>query len=301
LTFLLPFAHNAPMSFSKLYTDNRRVLSLEFFPPKQQVNVASALELMRGLSDYHPNYMTVTYHPGGGSRGRTREMVSYIHNRLGLPAVAHLTCVGHSKDEIDTILGELEQEGISMILALRGDPPKDQPDFVPHPDGFNNARDLISYISQRGGFSIAAAGYPETHRDAESPEGEIEYLKQKVAAGAEVVLTQLFFDRRYYFDFCERCEKAGIVVPIVPGVMPIANVSQLKRFTLMCGATIPSEIVGRLEKIQDDAAAVEQFGIDFAIELCSDLLAQGAPGLHLYTLNRPKQISALLEALSFQP
>ncbi len=284
------------MSFTRIYT-NKNVLSLEFFPPKQKASLASALRLMESLGQYNPSYMTVTYHPGGGSRDGTREMVVYANRKLSIPSVAHLTCVGHSVAEIDSILDLLHNEGVSMILALRGDPPLEYPGFVPHPNGFSCARDLIAHIAKRGGFSLAAAGYPETHRDAESPEKEIEYLKQKVDAGAEVILTQLFFDLGFYYDFRDRCQKAGITVPIVPGIMPIGNVVQLKRFTSMCGAFVPLNIVKKLESIQGDAKAVENYGIELAIEMCTDLLKEGVPGLHIYTLNKSSQIFKILKGL----
>ena len=285
------------MNFTELFAGEKPVLSFEFFPPKKQELLDSTKQQISRLSSYHPDFMTVTYGAGGGTRELTRDLVRYIHQELQLPAVAHLTCVGHSKDDIDGVLDSLAEVGISNILALRGDPPKGETSFQPHADGFANARDLTKHIAAKDNFHIAVAGYPETHLEAKSPEDDIRYLKEKVDAGAEIIITQLFFDADMYFSFCDRAVSAGISVPIVPGVMPIRNVSQLKRFTGMCGATIPESVSADLEKIESDDAAVRAYGIDFAVSLCETLLDGGAPGLHLYTLNQSKQIGPIVERL----
>jgi methylenetetrahydrofolate reductase (NADPH) len=285
------------MSFTSIYSGSTPVCSLEFFPPKKSESLPTALELMSRLSELKPGYMTVTYGAGGGTRELTGQMTSFIANELAIPSVAHLTCVGHSVAEIDQVLDSLYEQGIRYILALRGDPPVGQESFEAHPEGFSCARELISHIQARGGFSIGAAGYPEVHPEAESPGKDIEYLKTKVDAGAEVVLTQLFFDNAKYFDFVEKCRAVGIEVPIVPGILPIANVKQIERFTSMCGATIPEELHSDLEKIGDDNKAVKAFGVEYATRQCQELLEGGAPGVHLYTLNKSFQVEQVVAQL----
>ena len=285
------------MQLQQLYQQNRKVISLEFFPPKQSEKLPATLDLVRHLGEFGPDFMTVTYGAGGSTRGLTSEITSYIVNQIGLPAMAHLTCVGHSVAEIDQVLDQFDSLGINNILALRGDPPKGQNSFTAHPQGFSCARDLVTHIAQRGKYGIAVAGYPEGHLEAESPEADITYLKQKVDAGAELILTQLFFDADMYSSFSERARHAGISVPIVPGIMPISNVKQLERFTRMCGASIPLDLHRALKRIESDQSAVKEFGIERAIDLCQKLLERDAPGVHLYTLNKSAQIEKIIEAI----
>ena len=284
-------------TFSQIFSSNNKILSLEFFPPKKIEGLESTKELIRDLSGLNPNFMTCTYGAGGSTRDLTKDIVSFIHRELNIPAVAHLTCVGHAKHEIDKVLEGLVDEGISHILALRGDPPKGETNFQAHPDGFTCARDLAKHISNKKNISVAVAGYPETHAEAKSPEADIEYLREKVDAGAELIFTQLFFEAEVYFDFCERAQAAGINVPISPGIMPIASVQQVKRFTKMCGASIPKSLGDSLSQFEGEEG-VTQFGIDYATELSSVLLEGGAPGIHLYTLNKSVQSRPIIENLS---
>ncbi|MCL4152688.1 UNVERIFIED_CONTAM: hypothetical protein GTU68_025982 [Idotea baltica] len=253
-------------------------------------------QMMKKLSELGPDFMTVTYGAGGGTRGKTQQLVDYIANELSMLAVAHLTCVGHSRAQIDEILDSLKSRGISRVLALRGDPPKGETSFSAHPEGFANARELTSHIAERGDFEIAVAGYPEPHPEANSAEEALAYLKEKVTAGAGLVMTQLFFDADFYFKFCEDLNKLGLKVPIIPGVMPISNVKQLKRFTAMCGASIPQRITEELSAL-DSEREVTEYGIKEAERLAAELLDGGAPGVHFYTLNKSKQIQPIVEAL----
>jgi methylenetetrahydrofolate reductase (NADPH) len=285
------------MRFAEVYSQPEKILSFEFFPPKQAEGLEETKFQIRRLARCKPHFMTVTYGAGGGTREFTRRLVSFIHNELGQPAAAHLTCVGHSSSEIDAVLNGLAEEGINAVVALRGDPPEREKPFEKHPQGFVNALELTAHIKKHGGFSIAVAGYPEGHPEASSLEADIDYLKRKVDAGAEVVITQLFFDPEYYFRFRDKAVKRGIKVPLVPGIMPIGSISQIRRFTTMCGATIPGALQNALAVYEQDSSGLIHFGIDCAVKLCAELLAQGAPGLHLYTLNRSVQAQPIVESL----
>ncbi len=273
-------------------------MSVEFFPPKTEEGLSTTQTMIREFTDLPVDYMTVTYGAGGSTRSFTRQLVRFIHAELGIRAVAHLTCVDHSVADIDGVLSDLRSEGIKHVLALRGDPPAGAGTFSAHPDGFSCARDLIKHIRENTDLAILAAGYPEGHKDAVSVDADIDYLKQKVDAGAEAILTQLFFDSEMYFRFRDRAAKAGISAPIVPGVMPIRDVSQLERFTNLCGATIPNELRASLEEIRNDKEAVISFGTEFCASQCKMLISEGVPGIHFYTLNRSNQVSKILRALS---
>ena len=274
------------------------VFSFEFFPPQTDEGRDALLRTIAELAALEPGFVSVTYGAGGSTRDRTIELVSHIKGRVGLEAMAHLTCVGSSRQELSAVLDRLEAGGIENVIALRGDPPRGQTQFVVHPDGLANGSDLVLMIrTQKRPFCIAAAGYPETHLEAVSPQTDLEHLALKVRSGAEVIITQLFFDNACYFDFVARARALGVTVPIVAGIMPITNVAQIERFTKLCGASIPESLRRRLEPIREDAEAVAAVGVEHATRQCEGLLAGGAPGVHFYTLNRSRSTRDILSNL----
>ena len=262
------------------------LFSFEFFPPKDDRGVEALFETVANLKPLGPTFVSVTYGAGGSTREKTVAITRRIKREAGIEAMAHLTCVGHGREEIGALLDEYEDAGIENIMALRGDPPRGDTEFVPHPQGFSHANELIAFIRERKDFCLGGAGYPEVHPEAPSPEDDLLNLKRKIDAGADFVVTQLFFDERDYFAFVSRARAERIDVPIIPGVMPVTNTAQIKRFTQMCGATIPGPLLENLEAAAGDAEAVAQVGVEHATRQCRALLDGGAPGIHFYTLNR---------------
>ncbi|HEY3493250.1 MAG TPA: methylenetetrahydrofolate reductase [NAD(P)H] [Polyangiaceae bacterium] len=271
--------------------------SFEFFPPKDAAGVDRLFETIAELEKYRPAYVSVTYGAGGSTRRLTVELVRRIKREAGIEAMAHLTCVGATRAELVSVLDELKASGVENVIALRGDPPKGQTQFVRTEGGFSNAVELIALARQQHDFCIAAACYPEKHPEAPDAATDLLRLKAKVDAGAQFLITQLFFDNRDYFEFVKRARAAGIAVPIVAGIMPVTNVSQIKRFTALCGSSIPAALLGRLEGAGADEEAVRAIGVDYATAQCRELLAGGAPGIHFYTLNRSLATRHILDRL----
>jgi methylenetetrahydrofolate reductase (NADPH) len=273
------------------------VFSFEFFPPKTddgERNLRTALEALRPLE---PDFASVTYGAGGSTRGRTVEITRWIKQELGIEAMAHLSCVGATREQLDEILDTIEEAGIENVLALRGDPPRGETEWRPHPGGLHYSTELATLIAERRAFGIGAACFPEVHPDAPDLAHDLRFLKQKVEAGASFLITQLFFDNELYFRFVDDARDAGIDAPIVPGIMPITDVSQIKTITGMCGATIPESLLEQLELRAGDPDEVLQLGVSYATLQCAELLARGAPGIHFYTLNRSPATRAILSAL----
>ena len=285
------------MKIRERFGQERPLFSFEFFPPKDDRGVDALFDTVANLKPLGPAFVSVTYGAGGSTREKTVAITRRIKREAGIEAMAHLTCVGHGRDEIGALLEEYEDAGIENIMALRGDPPRGDTEFVPHPEGFAHANELIAFIRQRKDFCIGGAGYPEVHPEASSPEEDLDNLKRKIDAGADFVVTQLFFDERDYFEFVSRARSRGIVTPIVPGVMPVTNTAQIKRFTQMCGATIPGPLLAKLEAVTGDANAVVEVGIEHATRQCRALLDGGAPGIHFYTLNRSLSTRTILANL----
>jgi methylenetetrahydrofolate reductase (NADPH) len=275
----------------------RPSFSFEFFPPKDEAGVEQLYQTIADLRGYEPAYVSVTWGAGGSTQRLTIELVSRIKQRTGIETMAHLTCVGATRDQIGVWLDQLRDSGIHNLLPLRGDPPRGQTRFVPTDGGFAHASELVAFARERYDFCLATACYPEKHPEAADPGSDLENLKRKVDAGADFLITQLFFDNADYVSFVERARKAGIEKPILAGIMPVTNLSQVKRFTAMCGARLPAELLARLEAAGDDADQVRAIGVEHAILQCRDLLARGAPGIHFYTLNRSPATKRILEAL----
>jgi methylenetetrahydrofolate reductase (NADPH) len=273
------------------------VFSFEFFPPKTPQGELNLQEALGQLAALQPAFVSVTYGAGGSTRDKTIEIVKGIKREYGLEAMAHLTCVGASVQELRGTLDEMSDAGIMNVLALRGDPPAGTKRWTKAEGGLEYSHELVALIERDYEFAIGAACFPETHMEAVSPEADLEYLAQKVSAGADFLITQLFFDNSLYFDFVRRARAAGIAAPIIPGLLPITHFGQLQRMTEMCGASIPSGLRAELQARESEPEAVRDFGVAYATMQCAELLAAGAPGIHFYTLNRSPATRAILSAL----
>jgi len=280
--------------------DGRPVISFEFFPPKTDEGDRNLFEkTIPALMETRPDYCSVTYGAGGSTRDKTLMIVDRIQREHGLTAVAHLTCVCSTQDQIQDLLGQIKRLGVKNVLALRGDPPGGG-EFKQTPGGFEFSNQLVSFIRSQGDFCIGVAGFPEGHIACKAGKHQDwRHLKTKIDAGADFVVTQLFFDNADYYEFREHMTRQhGIKIPLVPGIVPILSGSQIKRFTALCGARIPGALGARLDKLGDDDAAVAEFGIEYASKQCEDLLRQGAPGIHFYTLNKANSTARVLRNLS---
>ncbi len=271
--------------------------SFEFFPPKTEQGEANLFAALAELRELEPSYVSVTYGAGGSTQDKTLEIVKRIRDEYGLEAMAHFTCVNATEPQLRATLDEMRAAGIDNVLALRGDPPAGQEQWVKTDGGLEYSHELVSLLRADYPFSVGAACFPETHIHATSPEDDLRYLKQKVDAGVDFLITQLFFDNALYYDFVQRARTAGITVPIIPGIWPITGYAQIARVSSMCGATLPEHVLGELEARKDDPEAVAQFGVAYATMQTADLLANGAPGAHFYTLNRSPATRAILSAL----
>jgi methylenetetrahydrofolate reductase (NADPH) len=273
------------------------VFSFEFFPPKSDAGervLGVALESLRQLG---PDFVSVTYGAGGSSRTRTIELTKWIKQELGIEAMAHLSCVGSTREELREILDEISRAGIDNVLALRGDPPRGETDWAPHPGGLSYSTELAALIRTDYGACIGGACFPEVHPEAPDLAHDLRFLKEKIDNGVSFLITQMFFDNELYFRFVEEARGAGIEVPILPGVMPITDLRQIKTITGMCGATIPQDLLEALDWRAHDPDAVFALGVAHATLQCAELLARGAPGIHFYTLNRSHATRAILSAL----
>ncbi len=285
------------MRIDRILDTSRPIFSFEFFPPRDPEGVELLFETVEALKPLEPDFVSVTYGAGGATRDGTVDIATKLKREHGLETMAHLSCVGETSEGLVQILDQLETNGIENVLALRGDPPRGEPDFARPEGGLGCAAELAAFISERYDFAIGGACFPEVHPEAESLEGDLAYLKTKVTSGARFLITQLFFDNRVYFDFVEAARATGIDVPIIPGVIPIVSYPRIVRFCGLCSASIPQPLAEAMEELEGDAEAEAELGIAYAARQCEELLAGGAPGVHFYTLNRAPATRAVLGAL----
>jgi methylenetetrahydrofolate reductase (NADPH) len=287
------------MKLSSYYGPGKFGLSFELFPPKTEAGETELFRHLEDLAAFEPSYITCTYGAGGSTRQKTLEIVERVHERLGCPVASHLTCVGSTADELRSYLREARSRGVEHIVALRGDPPKGETSFRAVAGGLRYASELVALIrGEFPEFGIAVAGYPETHIEAISPEADLENLKRKVDAGGDVVITQLFYFNDDFFRFRERCERIGIRAPIVPGILPVTNLAQIRRITSLCGAKLPADFVADLEARNDDAEAQFELGVEFATRQTQELIDDDVPGIHFYVLNKSPATCRVLRSVT---
>jgi methylenetetrahydrofolate reductase (NADPH) len=283
-----------------VYAHGRFGLSYEFFPPKTAEGEADLFENFSELVKYNASFATCTYGAGGSTRDKTLEIAGRLKREYALPVASHLTCVGAARDTLAAYLQRAEAVGIDYIVALRGDPPNGEKKFSPVPGGFSYANELVAFIREQfPGFGVAVAGYPETHPEAPNRTTDLENLKRKVDAGADVVITQLFYDNDDFYRFRERCAAIGIGVPIVPGILPVTAAPQVKRLVAMCGANVPKSLMERLETHPDHSQGQFDVGVYHAIRQVEDLVSRGGcPGVHFYCLNKSRAVATILRTLT---
>lgn len=286
-----------PMKIANLFQAGSPAISFEFFPPKTDKGFQSLYRTIGELQPINPGFVSVTMGAGGSTRSKTVDLVIEIEKNLGLTAMTHLPCVGFTRDEVAHILDSLTGAGLENVLALRGDPPKDAPDFVAPEGGFEHAAEIVGFIRENWDLCVGAAAFPETHPDAKDPETDLRYLHQKVQAGTDFLVTQFFFDNAAYFDFVKRARAIGIRVPIVPGIMPITSTANVKRMPSFGGGAFPSELRSQLDACEGDDEKTLELGVRWATLQCRELIDSGAPGIHFYTLNRSSATRRIHAAL----
>jgi methylenetetrahydrofolate reductase (NADPH) len=287
------------MRFSTAYGRGKFGLSFELFPPKTPQGEVNLFQHVGRLIAYRPSLITCTYGAGGSTQDKTLEIVGRVHREFQLSVATHLTCVGRTLDQLREYLRQAQALGVENVVALRGDPPRGDATFQAVAGGLSHGNELVALIrAEFPDLGIAVAGYPETHQEAPSPEVDLANLKRKVEAGADVIVTQLFYDNADFFRFRDRCTALGVGVPIIPGLLPITNFSQIKRITTLCGAKLPAELVAGLEEAGDDDAAQFATGVDFAIRQTQQLVDAGVPGVHFYVLNRSEAAARVLDEIA---
>jgi methylenetetrahydrofolate reductase (NADPH) len=290
------------LQLSQIHRSGSPAISFELYPPKtDEAEARLFAEDLPELVRLRPAFITCTYGAGGSTRDRTLRIVSRIRHEYDMDVASHLTCVGASRQEIGAYLDQTAAEGITNIVALRGDPPRGDSTFRPHPEGFQYAGELIAFIREREGFDIAVAGYPEGHPECEDKHLDWRRCADKVSAGADVVITQLFYDNARFFEFEDYLKNnLNVRVPIVPGVLPILGAAQIRRFCSMCKSSLPASVLARLDQYADDDIACGEYGIELATRMCEELLRRGAPGIHFYVLNRAHAVGRILQNLGLR-
>jgi len=285
------------MKIKDLFKTSPRTFSFEFFPPKDEISAVDFGINVGQLLKLNPSFVSVTYGAGGSSQERTFVLVDYLQNKIGLNTMAHYTCVGAAMEKIRDDMALLQQLNIENLMLLRGDPPKGSQQFIAPENGFSHASDLIAFVKRNFSFSVGAAAYPEKHPESDTPENDLKNLYVKFNAGADFMVTQFFFDNTAFYSFADHARKAGITCRIIPGIIPVTGYKQIKRYAEMTSAAFPPELLDKLESNQDNPDKIYQIGIDHAIKQCIDLLEQGAPGLHFYTLNKSRAAVEVFESL----
>lgn len=283
-----------------LYASGKPIISFELFPPKTTAGMDNMLEHLKELASCRPAYITCTYGAGGSTRDRTLMALETVHKEYpNIPVASHLSCIGSSRNELRDYIDKAVAIGVDRIVALRGDTPQDQTEFQPAPDGLRYANELVEMLhNEYPALSVIVAGYPETHPEALSSAADLENLKRKVDAGADAVVTQMFFENADYFRFRDRCVDMGITVPVIPGLLPVTNLTQIRRITKLCGAHLSPKIVRRLEVHGDDDEGQYAVGVYYAAKQAEELIAQGAPGIHFYVLNKSRAAALICRALA---
>jgi methylenetetrahydrofolate reductase (NADPH) len=285
------------MRIDQMLATRRPVFSVEFFPPRDEGAAEQLFATARSLRELAPDFVSVTYGAGGSTRDGTVEITKALRDEVGFEVMAHLSCVGETREGLASTLDRIADAGIENVFALRGDPPRGQEDFAQPEGGLGCAADLAAYIGERWNFTVGGACFPEVHPEAEDLESDLAYLKTKVDAGARFLITQLFFDNQVYFDFVGAARRAGIDVPIIPGVIPVASFAQTQRICRLCDATIPAPLAEAMGAAGGDEKAEFDLGVAYASQQCAELLIGGAPGIHFYALNRAPATRAVLGAL----
>ncbi len=283
------------MFIKNLFEKGKQVVSFEVFPPKRDDDLDKLYDTINELKSLNPDYVSVTYGAGGSNRGKAVEIVSTVKNKIGIEVMAHLTCVNSTVEDIKIVLDQLKNAKIKNILALRGDPPMGSVNFTKTIGGFGYASELVKYISDNGDWSIGVAGYPEGHIENRDLSRDVDFLKKKIDNGGDFIITQLFFDNADFYKFRDLCVKKGINVPIVPGIFPILNYKGIKKSTELSGAKFPAKLNEILEKNQDNPDEVEKIGVEYSSNQAIDLINNGVDGIHLYTMNKSRQIKSIYD------